>query len=115
MQIRDKFCLELTGKSIRTILNLSEGVNMIERNKLIEPEKVSCEVCLKEIPISEASSVKATDYIKVPFLTGGVYICSLELGFSSIYLYINLYNAIILHHLKRSQKIFFFYFFIFLF
>lgn len=36
--------------------------------------------------------IKATDYIKVPFLTGGVYICSLELGFSSIYLYINLYN-----------------------
>jgi len=70
MQIRDKFCLELTGKSIRTILNLSEGVDMIERNKLIEPEKVSCEVCLKEIPISEASSVKATDYI--------MYYCGLE-------------------------------------
>jgi len=70
MQTRDKFCLKLADESIRTILNISEEIDMIERNKLIEPEKVSCEVCFKEIPISEASSVKATDYI--------MYYCGLE-------------------------------------
>lgn len=43
---------------------------MIEQKKLFGPEKVSCEVCLKEIPISEASSVKATDYI--------LYYCGLD-------------------------------------
>ena len=43
---------------------------MIEQKKIIEPEKVACEVCLKEIPLSEATSVKATDYI--------VYYCGLE-------------------------------------
>lgn len=43
---------------------------MIEQDKLIEPEKIACEVCFKEIPISEASSVKATDYI--------LYYCGLE-------------------------------------
>lgn len=43
---------------------------MVEQNKLIEPEQVSCEVCFKEIPISEASSVKATDYI--------MYYCGLD-------------------------------------
>lgn len=43
---------------------------MIEQKKIIEPEKVACEVCFKEIPLSEATSVKATDYI--------VYYCGLE-------------------------------------
>ena len=43
---------------------------MIEQKKIIEPEKVACEVCLKEIPLSEATSVKSTDYI--------VYYCGLE-------------------------------------
>lgn len=28
-----------------------------------ESEKVSCEVCLKEIPISEAKSEEGTDYV----------------------------------------------------
>ncbi|MDP3281999.1 MAG: DUF3330 domain-containing protein [Nitrosomonas sp.] len=43
---------------------------MIEKKKIIEPERVACEVCLKEIPLSEAASAKATDYI--------VYYCGLE-------------------------------------
>ena len=43
---------------------------MIEQKDLVEPEKVACEVCFKEIPISEAKSVKATDYI--------VYYCGLD-------------------------------------
>ena len=43
---------------------------MIEQKNIQEPEKVSCEVCFKEIPLSEATSVKATDYI--------VYYCGLE-------------------------------------
>ena len=30
---------------------------------MIQPEKITCEACFKEIPISEAKSVKATDYI----------------------------------------------------
>ena len=28
-----------------------------------EPEHVSCEVCLKEIPVSEAQSEEALDYV----------------------------------------------------
>lgn len=43
---------------------------MIEQEKIVAPEIVSCEVCFKEIPLSEATSVKATDYI--------VYYCGLE-------------------------------------
>lgn len=43
---------------------------MIEQKKIVEPDKVSCEVCFKEIPVSEAVSVKATDYI--------VYYCGLD-------------------------------------
>lgn len=43
---------------------------MIEHKDLVEPEKVACEVCFKEIPISEAKSGKATDYI--------VYYCGLD-------------------------------------
>jgi hypothetical protein len=46
------------------------GFDMMEQKKIIEPEKVACEVCFKEIPLSEATSVKATDYI--------VYYCGLE-------------------------------------
>lgn len=43
---------------------------MIEKKELIVPEKITCEVCFKEIPISEAKSVKATDYI--------MYYCGLD-------------------------------------
>jgi hypothetical protein len=43
---------------------------MIDQKKLFEPDKISCEVCFKEIPISEAKSVKATDYI--------MYYCGLD-------------------------------------
>ena len=43
---------------------------MIEQKKLFEPEKIACEVCFKEIPISEAKSVKVTDYI--------MYYCGLD-------------------------------------
>lgn len=43
---------------------------MIEQKRIIEPERVACEVCFKEIPLSEATSVKATDYI--------VYYCGLD-------------------------------------
>lgn len=43
---------------------------MIEQKKLLEPEKVTCKVCLKEIPASEAKSEEATDYV--------VYYCSLD-------------------------------------
>lgn len=43
---------------------------MTEQKRPIEPETVSCEVCFKEIPISEAKSVKATDYI--------MYYCGLD-------------------------------------
>lgn len=43
---------------------------MIEQKKIVEPEQVACEVCFKEIPISEATSVKATDYI--------MYYCGLD-------------------------------------
>lgn len=43
---------------------------MTEQKKLVEPERVSCVVCFKEIPISEAKSVKATDYI--------MYYCGLD-------------------------------------
>lgn len=43
---------------------------MIEQEKIVVPEVVSCDVCFKEIPLSEATSVKSTDYI--------VYYCGLE-------------------------------------
>lgn len=43
---------------------------MIEQKKLLEPEKVACKVCLKEITVSEAKSEEATDYV--------VYYCSLD-------------------------------------
>lgn len=43
---------------------------MTEQKKIIEPEIITCEVCFKEIPISEAKSDKATDYI--------MYYCGLD-------------------------------------
>ncbi|WP_295626574.1 DUF3330 domain-containing protein [uncultured Nitrosomonas sp.] len=43
---------------------------VIEQDKIVVPEVVSCDVCFKEIPLSEATSVKSTDYI--------VYYCGLE-------------------------------------
>ena len=38
--------------------------------KPLEPEKVACDVCLKEIPASEAKSAEAVDYMH--------YFCGLE-------------------------------------
>jgi hypothetical protein len=43
---------------------------MNEQKKPLEPEMVACKVCLKEIPVSEAKSDEATDYV--------VYYCSLD-------------------------------------
>jgi hypothetical protein len=43
---------------------------MTEQKKLPDPEKVACKVCLKEIPVSEAKSEEATDYV--------IYYCSLD-------------------------------------
>lgn len=36
---------------------------MTENEKPVEQELVACEVCLKEIPSSEAKSAEATEYI----------------------------------------------------
>lgn len=36
----------------------------------VEPEQVECKVCLKEIPLSEATSDEATDYV--------TYFCGLD-------------------------------------
>lgn len=36
---------------------------MNEKMKPIDPDTVSCEVCLKEIPLSEAKSAEASDYV----------------------------------------------------
>jgi hypothetical protein len=35
---------------------------MIEDNKPTREEIVSCEICLKEIPVSEAASTEGADY-----------------------------------------------------
>ncbi len=43
---------------------------MSKPEKPLEPERVACEVCLKEIPISEAKSAEAVDYVQ--------YFCGLE-------------------------------------
>ena len=43
---------------------------MIEATKLPDAERVKCEVCLKEIPKSEAKSAEARDYV--------AYFCGLE-------------------------------------
>ena len=39
------------------------GEIMTEQKKPTQEEKVACDVCLKEIPISEAMSEEATDYV----------------------------------------------------
>ena len=36
---------------------------MRKDKKSVENEKVECKVCLKEVPVSEARSEEATDYI----------------------------------------------------
>lgn len=43
---------------------------MSEPEKPLDPERVACKVCLKEIPISEAKSAEAVDYVQ--------YFCGLE-------------------------------------
>lgn len=43
---------------------------MTTENKPIEQESVTCEVCLKEVPISEATVPEASDYF--------VHFCGLE-------------------------------------
>ena len=43
---------------------------MTEVKKTPQDEKVACEICLKGIPISEAKSEEATDYV--------LYFCGME-------------------------------------
>jgi hypothetical protein len=43
---------------------------MTEVTKPIQDKKVACKICLKEIPISEAKSEEASDYV--------FYFCGLE-------------------------------------
>lgn len=43
---------------------------MTQQAKPVEPERVSCEVCLKLVPRSEAASAEATDYV--------AYFCGLD-------------------------------------
>lgn len=43
---------------------------MNEDKKPVQDETVECKVCLKEVPISEAKSEEATDYV--------VHFCGLE-------------------------------------
>ena len=43
---------------------------MDEKSKPIDIEMVACNVCLKEIPLSEAKSTEASDYV--------VHYCSLD-------------------------------------
>ena len=43
---------------------------MKEKIKPRDPDMVACEVCLKEIPLSEAKSSEASDYV--------LHYCSLE-------------------------------------
>ena len=40
------------------------------KDQIVEVEKVACEVCLKKIPVSEAQSAEATDYV--------AYFCGLD-------------------------------------
>jgi hypothetical protein len=35
---------------------------MAKRNKSVEVEHVACEICLKEVPVTEAIIPEATDY-----------------------------------------------------
>jgi hypothetical protein len=48
------------------VLRMETKVNM----KLADRELVACEVCLKEIPMSEASNCEASDYV--------IHFCGLE-------------------------------------
>ena len=43
---------------------------MTAQVKPVEPQRVPCEVCLKEVPRSEAASAEACDYV--------AYFCGLE-------------------------------------
>ena len=43
---------------------------MSTTDKPVEVERVACEICLKEVPISEATVPEATDYV--------VHFCGLE-------------------------------------
>ena len=43
---------------------------MTTRDKPVEVEHVACEICLKEVPASEATVPEATDYV--------VHFCGLE-------------------------------------
>ena len=36
---------------------------MTKGDKLVDVERVACEVCLKEVPTSEATVPEATDYV----------------------------------------------------
>jgi len=36
---------------------------MSKSEKPFEPENVECEICLKEIPLSEAKNAEAVDYV----------------------------------------------------
>lgn len=36
---------------------------MVDKEKSVETDKVACEVCLKEIPRSEAKTEEAMDYV----------------------------------------------------
>ena len=36
---------------------------MTDVKKPLEDEKVACEICIKEVPISEAKSEEASDYV----------------------------------------------------
>jgi hypothetical protein len=49
---------------------VEEFVVMSEKMTPKEPEHVSCDICMKEIPIDEAKSSEATDYV--------VHFCGLE-------------------------------------
>jgi len=43
---------------------------MITAEKPVEPQRVACEICLKEVPKSEATVREATDYV--------AYFCGLD-------------------------------------
>jgi hypothetical protein len=60
-------CNGLTRDAIRS---LSRGSLMPDPKKPFQPVSVSCEICLKEVPNSEAQSAEANDYV--------LYFCGLE-------------------------------------
>ena len=43
---------------------------MTTPHKIVEPDRVACEICLREVPRSEASVAEATDYV--------AYFCGLD-------------------------------------